>query len=665
MTRTADTVPGARWATMAAVQPRISQLASSVKEHAWWVLPVLAFAMLVISGTTTSSLGVDTLQANPGSGSGHTIGPPEHIRTDEYLTSTPLILGQIASGLHGSTNPLARNDFLNNEPSGVASTIVLLPNEVMRLGIWLPNAQIFAFLWWLPWLALAIGVLGWFRLVTGRNWWGWWTLAMIGFSPSTRWWSETPIGILGWAFLACAALLAAVNDIGRGRRWRPLLLGVLAALSLSREVTLYAPWVMVLVPPILLATAAFAFFSPDRRRAALLVFVGAGILTLGVVGLVALENSADIRAMTNTVYPGARRSGGAALSLGYEFGAPVLGNLARDQRQLPISTNASEISTSFNVVLVVLLGLVALIRPSKSAAVRACLIALGLAAGAWLLWTTADFGSVGASIPLVNLVPPPRAASTMGFLGLIAFGVVMATSDFVEGHLRRLVPAVLASAVTLYAGSLLAHGEWPGLSPRMVWFAAACTGLAVALLCLWPRSVVPIAVSALMVLALSGDAEPIQIGLGDLRSSPAAVTMLANAKAARADGSVWASDFRPMDALFMATGTPALTGRQLAGPHADQWSRLDPTGAHRDNWNRGDTFIQFEWESGSSSDLTWSNPEVDQLIVRGSPCAFARAIPTLRHIVSQHSLDSSCLKPAGSLQWSGQTLTVYDVAVAG
>ena len=50
-------------------------------------------------------------------------------------------------------------------------------------------------------------------------------------------------------------------------------------------------------------------------------------------------------------------------------------------------------------------------------------VALGTA---WLSWCTVDYGSAGLHVPLANLVPAPRAANVVGFMGIIAFCLALA-----------------------------------------------------------------------------------------------------------------------------------------------------------------------------------------------------------------------------------------------
>jgi hypothetical protein len=167
------------------------------------------------------------------------------------------------------------------------------------------------------------------------------------------------------------------------------------------------------------------------------------------------------------------------------------------------------------------------------------------------------------------------------------------------------------------------------------------------------------ALAGALALLLVWDVNPVLVGLGDLRGTDAATRMLAAGDRARADGTVWVSDAAVVDSLLIASGVPALSGRQVAGPDAAEWSRLDPDPQDEKVWNRGGAFVWFEWTD--SPTLTLDNPGQDVIHVAGSPCAVAERVPELSRVVASRKLDVACLAEVRTFQWAGAQRWVYRV----
>jgi hypothetical protein len=122
---------------------------------------------------------------------------------------------------------------------------------------------------------------------------------------------------------------------------------------------------------------------------------------------------------------------------------------------------------------------------------------------------------------------------------------------------------------------------------------------------------------------------------------------------------VWASDDQFVDALLTSTGVPSLSGRQLAGPDRAAWSRLDPTLSSAAAWNRGGSYISFEWTDAST--VTITSTALDHILVSGSPCALAERMPELATVVAGHQLTSKCTTEVDSFTWGGNTKWVYKI----
>jgi hypothetical protein len=397
--------------------------------------------------------------------------------------------------------------------------------------------------------------------------------------------------------------------------------------------------------------------SPTRRRTYAAV-AGTGALTLACLAGLYLENRDAIAATGDTVYPGARVLSGSANALQSLFGATNLGVLA-DGVEV-VGSNASEISSGYAVALVLAVLLLARGVSWRVPGQRWAVVSMLALTGFWTLWSTVDFGTVGSRIPLINQVPSARSTQVLGHLGVLLLCLLLPAARRRGALSWSLMAAGTTAALAAYAGSLLRLQSIPALSVGGIWLAAA--GLAVTVFALThrPRHVTGYVLGGVLALSLVWQVNPVLVGLGELRHSPVARDMLEAGDAARADGGVWAADHYSVDALMMATGVPALSGRQMSGPDPAVWGRLDPGREHEDVWNRGGAYIWFSWSG--RQELEWTNPTPDVIHMAGSPCVVADRLPRVTTIVAKRELDLDCLEPERTFTWGGEERWVYSVA---
>jgi hypothetical protein len=633
----------------AAPSARVRRL---VLAHGWTVLVVAAYALLVLAGVTQSSIGITGLRADPAAPQGRMVGGAVAIRSDEYLTSTPLLLGVAATGSAEDGNPLtAPQGFLTQLSAGPVSSLVLADGAVVRLGTVLPDAMLIAARWWLPFLLLALGAPALLGRLAGSRVAGILVAVVAVLSPASAWWSYSPLGVLGFTIAGCAAMMCAADAVHERRWWRAVGWGAVAAVLLARTPLHYQPWAIVVGLTILATVVVALVADPARRRGGVLAVLGVGSAALLLAGAVVLENLESIRATLGTVYPGGRWSSGSPQAVEQIFGATSLIGL-KDLEV--VGSNPSEISSSFAVAAVwAVLLLVAGVQFRDRVHRAATMTLLGFT-GFWFVWSLVVFGDV--RIPLLSMVPANRAADVLGYLALLLLGLVLPA--VVRASVRGAVAsATVVGVLAAYAGSMMRAEHVPGIAVGTVWVTSAVLAGVVLLISLRPRHWAGYAAAVVGAALLVWNVNPVLVGLADLRSGPTATRMLAEGAQARADGSVWASDDVFVDALLTATGVPSLSGRQLSGPDEREWSLLDPTGASRDVWNRGGSHIRFDWVPGS--DVTFANPAPDVIQISVSPCELDERIPAVSTVVASRPLTDTCLQGAGTVTWGGQTRYLY------
>ncbi len=546
-------------------------------------------------------------------------------------------------------------------PGGPATTVTFFDALLFRLPAAIPDGMLFAARWWLSPLLLLIFAPLWFREVTGRARFGALCALLVFFAPSNQWWSYRPAIILGFLFAACYLAFPAYRAFA-ARRWLAgTALAALCAILLARYPTNYQPFAIVLGLPVLTVTAVRLLRVRPMARVPL-------ALTFGVIGLVwgvvfaglLHENWSSIQAVANTVYPGSRRSSGTPQAAWSFFSGPVLGPLTTSDPV--VGSNASEISTGFTFAAV---WAAILLVFSRSLRERADRWVIGTAMGftlLWLSWMTFDWGDMGLRVPIMNLVQPGRAGmATVGILASITLCLVLSYWR-PTGSARMIAAgsALACGALTLWGGRSLQAIHYPSLATHWIVVSAIAVAVTVAAITLAPNRLWPFALTAVFLVLVTGRVNPVILGLGDLRDSDTAKSMLAYGQEARATGAVWASDSVFIDALFMATAVPSISARQQTGPIDAAWERLDPGATDEDVWNRAGAFVNFQW-GDDGTPLALSNQSPDFIAVRISPCELRRRFPEVRNLVASRPLRSTCLTPIRRAQWVGAPMWIYGV----
>ena len=633
-------------------------LPARIRSLRWEVVgPVVVYLVLVLLGVSTSSIGIAPMRQDPANPIGFQVGDSLAVRSDEFLTGTPMNLGVMTTGEVESLNPLVAPDGFTSQLSpGVVSSVVFFDSTILRLGPLLPDAMLYAARTWTPFLLLALGAPAFFRRLTGSRWIGWFAAGLMVASPASAWWSFGPVGMLGFTIAGSAALLTAAARWGEGRRAVAVGWGALAAVLLARTPMHYQPWAIVVATAVV-ATAVLALAVPrEGRRVNLLVVGATGLAAVALLGGVVLENWASIQATLGTVYPGARVATGGPTSLGELFGATALGGAA----DLPPveNTNYSEVSSSFAVLAVLAVLLLARGVRLTSTVHRVAVATVLGATAFWFAWSLVDFGDPGYLLKIVNMVPPQRSADVLGYLAILLVCLVLPGAADRSPWTFAALCAGTVGLVAAHGASVLAATAYPTMTTTTIWVSSALTALCVLLLVLRARWWGGYVLSLLLAAALVYQVNPVLLGLADLRGSEVAQRMIATGEELRSDGEVWATDNPYVDSLLIATGVPSLSGRQLAGPDVEAWETLAPE-ADEAVWNRGGSFIWFRWTD--DPELTFSNPSPDIISIEGSPCTVAERLPELTSVVASRPLDAPCLVRDDSFPWGGGEQIVYDV----
>lgn len=614
---------------------------------------VVVYLALVVSGATTSSLGMSVLRVNPSDTSGQ-IGASQPIRSDEWLTGTPLDLASLANGTKAYSPLATLPDLIWQIPSNAAESVVFWDGNLLRLGSIFPQQMLFAAWWWLPELLLLLCMPPLLMRLGSTRELAWLAAVVTVAAPASAWWSFWPVRVLGFAVAGCLAMLVAADYL-RERRFVPaVVLGAIAAVLFSRLPTFYVPWSLTTGLPLVLATTGFLVWRPRGRWPTVGLCGGVLLGALLLWGLMLLADSAAVHAELNSVYPGLRRSTGQQSATDLLFGAPVLGYLQTDQT--PVGINQSELATAYTFV-AVWAGLLwlAVKRPRwDRSSVPA--VVLATCCGILLIWCTVNLGSFGEHLPLLNRIPPGRGAETVGYPAFILLTLVL-------GRTESRVPVRVAAAIAAVCGLLAAYGgsavqaALPGMRTHYIVLAAVIVALAVFAVTRWPRSPWVAAAVGVVVVAQVVKVNPLIFGFGDLRGSSAAQRAEEFRTIATRGGGYWVTNNEYTDALMLANGVPLLGGHSVTGPVTSKWLKLDPERKYETEWNRGASYLLFNWTSNQTPVIT--NPTPDTVEVSVDPCVLPSRGFKLAGVVSTVPLHQPCLVRQYPFTFSGTRNYVY------
>jgi len=615
---------------------------------------VVLYVAAVLSGATTSSLGISSLRVNPGAPTSDQIGTPLAIRTDEWLTETPLDLATLTDGTRADTPLSTSADLLSQIPSNLPESVVFWDGDLLRLGSVFPSQMLFAAWWWLPTLLVLLCLPPLLMRLGATRELAWLAAVVTVAAPASAWWSLSPVRLLGFAIAGCLAMLVAADRLGERRYARAALFGAIAAVLFSRLPTSYVPWALTTAVPLVLATTGLLVWSPRNRLSIVGLSVGVLLGAALLWGLMALVDSAAVHAELNTVYPGLRRETGMLQGPHLLFGAPVLGYLQTGN--MPVGTNQSELSSAYTFA-AVWAGLLwlAVKRPRwDRTAVPAAVLAISCVV--LLIWCLVNLGSFGEALPLLNRIIPSRAAQTVGYPAFMLLTLVL-------GRTESLVPVRVAAAIAAACGLLAVYGGsgvqavMPSLPTSYVVLASVVVVLVVFVVTCWPRSPWVALGVGVIVVAQVITVNPLIFGLGDLHGSSAARRAVQLRREAIRNGSYWVTDSMYTDALMLANGVPLLSGHQLVGPVTSEWLKLDPDRTYETAWNRGASYLIFVWTSSQTPVIT--NPDPDVIQVSVDPCTLRSRGFNLAGVVSTASLHQACLVPERPFTFSGTTNYVY------
>jgi hypothetical protein len=489
-------------------------------------------------------------------------------------------------------------------------------------------------------------------------------LAVIGvLSPPMMWWFT----ISNWTAVA-GPLIGLVCFLEGRRRWSALLWSLLGGYVVGSTLAVGYPafsLVVGLCAGLILSGKILGSDFLGWRISAFFL----GTFATGFVFY--LSNSASVKLMIGTIYPGNRISSSGEDSVIRALGGPFSYYLDNDAAGVQPALSASLYIFTLGT-LILLFGLARRRRsgqPSQSETLpklsRSTWLGLTGALAAFVLISGWAFGFVPNVIGhLIGFGRVPGPRTVMGFvvielaLGAMAIEMSGSTSEmrpipgFIGiGNVRSnrvfglLSPAVAAVVVVMSVGMVL-RGQVGAnlLSGRNVVLYSVLTACCVAVFVGAQRQLVRLAPTLVLSIFLSAWVHPLSIGLGSADVLSLKAAQLARDQIGTKPITWIANDDVRLSALTLESGNRTLSGPYFV-PDLALWKLLDPTNSAKSAWNRfAHVVFKLKGGDGETSNPVISAPQLDVVVVEMGVCNPKLAELGVTNVLSTSTIEASCIQ---------------------
>jgi hypothetical protein len=431
--------------------------------------PIVFFTSLIVILTAfsinQSSVGI---YGDVHNGSG-IFGADRPIRSDEWLVRLPWLLNQDAHNFPTEMDTTGKHDvgIAYDLPSKSADVLVR-PHVLPYLLLDFERAL--AAEWWILVIGCAIAMYTFLLTLGIRPGLSLPLSIVVAASPGLHWWNVTStFSIILYGCFAGAAYITSLRQTNpRFRILFALISGWLFACAIF---VLYPPLqIPVLgVVGLLLINEVITNLRLSFKRQTVTTFVAAILPFLLIVGLFLFRHRSGLSAMSNTIYPGARRSTGGGVNISSLFGTPFDTKASSIVAGSVNNTNQSENSSTFLFALPILFFIpFSISRDTDSKYLRQFWISVGCFT-AFLMWMLLPIPQIVGKITLFDLIPPDRIKPPIVFVSTVLAALFF--EHFLKDvpRRRRVVGVLTFFIVTVWAGSHYLVNEVQ-ISKESIWF---------------------------------------------------------------------------------------------------------------------------------------------------------------------------------------------------
>ena len=645
------------------------------------MIVLLGFLLLVGFNVTTSSLSLNFESSNKSNSAEPTVGTSKTIRSDEWMRSTPLLIGTTNNDLTDKhLTPFEFRPEASSNRLGSLLKKVIFPEQLIAQIF---GSRGFAFAWWFPIFASLVTIIFVAKSFGLRFRHAFFSALILLLSPQVSWWSYWPLASI-WpsalAFLCalrCSKLSSSfqlTNDPARlitSHRIQMAFLILAGGISLSRLPFVYQPWSL----PTLCVIAAL-FIDRSRQgslRNNLKYGTLIGLLSATFAGLWYQMNRSSYAILAETVYPGARRSSGGNLQIPM-FSGPINYFLSSSRSIDAVATNQSESSLGWAILFVVALLVLFFSYLLRRGDERSnylpeqkwtATIAVSFVLFSWSLFSWPKFM---LNRNILKLIPSDRMFQILSTVIVIPATIILFTRlrEFQKDTKLRVAGflSVVVFLCTLYS-ALNLRVNYPQLSVEFCWLVSGIFATLVFAMLRFSESIFALGAVTLFAFVSVSMVNPVAKGQGDLVNSDSAHMLYSTVRGSSNPRGRIATDHMFLDALVAANGLYQMSGQQGFGPNESSYRKIDPQLELRDLWNRGASSLIFLWDENRGEEVginVLGSGDVFQIVA--SPCNKGLQTLGLGWIISTTQLNSECLVEQSTFFWTDAQRWLYQVTVA-
>lgn len=645
-----------------------------------WIFPSIVFViffLLVIFKINGSSIGVyHDMLSSPGTRDNALIaGKPLPIRSDEWIVTTQMIIGQKATNYQSTNQNIGQGENANimlDVPTRNWSQIFRPHNWAFLV---MPFDNAFAYRWWFPAIILmlatyflALKFLPKQRLLA--------TFIAISFffSGFIQWWYiGSTLNCLAYPLLICIFYVSLLKSQKRLHR-------VLYSFGIFYSLVAFA---IILYPPFqipaVLATIAFliGYTLQEYPLHTLAQFMahywtyllGIGLATALCIGLFLVNNWKVVQIVQNTAYPGRR----IVQSGGYSITQLSSGTLARQHQKHPQvgvysipkanAVNPSEASTFIFLsgVLAPILLLAGFKNKSKftdrSSYILLALLFILVVFLAWLFIPRLEILGV---ITKLNVVPQNRLIIGMGLLNALALVVLLQwykiqrilNSKLIIGYscLVFIVTAIINYRI---------HVAMPSFVSSYMAILLALPLAATVYFILSKRYIIGMLIFLLFSFLSNYTVNPLYYGTAILTNN----SLSQYIRDYPNDNKYWIAQDIYLENIAIINGKKSLSG-VFSYPQKNIWYSID-SGKSEFLYNRyAHVSYNIDQDPSVQRATGFVPTGADQLVISTEICSNFIKQSNVGHIVSSaefSSLDQPCIKDSTALKFGEKTFYVYNL----
>lgn len=593
------------------------------------------------------------------------MGKPRPERSDEYLRGSPRLvatLNRIALDAYTPLDVTGSDAYREVGRQPLAQVLaytrpphMVIVDQVSRL---LPLRMGFALHWWLSAATLLLLLPIWFRQIGLQRRYGVLCAVSLLFCSVNMWFSGLPVFLAANSVLAAVCVLTALQVCSRQNTpWLRAAVVVSLAIYAGRSaftVVEYPPWGLPILTVVAISSlvALPPYWGSTRGK---LTLGAVGLFLFGAALLNYFHNRSIYEVVLNTVYPGQRRASGGNVD------TPVWGGVlswmmqGERARSNGLTNPEMALGPTFLVIPLAIALARQTLRGSRKLipAIAGTFTTLVL-----VLWASIQWPPLLRNFNPLVLIPAIRSSQIAGVLALLTLYLFLGGlgEDVSRPKLRLsalvavVALVVVATDVEQMRGTYLQNADI-----TFAWLSLVVVALvAIAINSSWRPQLIG---GVVMVLCISSSflVNPLTVGLGPLENSSARSAILNLSK--ESPTLRWATTGFFQDALMISTGVPQLSGQQPLGPNLEAWRKLDPSESSKDAWNRGQSYVNFQWDGRPGITIWNPSPDVIQVVV--NPCRPELDDLDLGWVVTAADISFDCLEKETTVTWMGAPLNIY------